>query len=369
MTLSRLAGLAALQMRRRWPTAILAVAIAALVAGMTVHVIGAAASRNAELAESLRTPDVRSIIVRSTKGDDIGLDGTVVRAIAQLPGVANAVAFSKVSSATTAVVPDRDVTVGYFEVATLRGDTPFILQRGRQPEPGEGMVSARAGEALRLVEPGLGTFEVDGATWPVVGQFTAGGLGEISELLERSIVSPGDTTAPNFFSMVLVVNEPADVPAVAAAVGRLLAPFGPDYYSIAYDERVAEVQTRVTASGNDSARATAAVLVGAGAAILGALSVLGALLQRRDLARRRALGFRRRDVMLLTVLHAGLTGALGSALGVVVGAALLGPRGSSLPPSQYAATALFGLVITSGAAVPGALAGAVQDPARILRVP
>ena len=370
MRFVRLLHLAALQARRRWSTSLLSVAVGALVAGVTVYVIGGAAHRNAELAESLRTPDVRSITIRSAKGEDVGLDGQIVRAVAQLPGISNAVAFSKVSTATTSAVPDRDVTVGFFEVVTLRGASPFlVVDEGRVPSTGEAMVSLPAATALRLVDPGLGAFESEGRVWPTVGQFRAEGLGEISNLLGRSVVTIGDPQAQRFFSVVLVVNEPADVPAVAAAIGRLFSPFGPDYYSIDYDERVAEVQTLVTASGNDGARATVVTLVAAGSAIVAALSVLSALLQRRDHARRRALGFRRRDVVVLSILHSGVLGALGISIGVAIGAVLLGPRSGSLPPSQYVATAVFGAVITTVAAIPGALASAVQDPARILRVP
>jgi len=285
-----------------------------------------------------------------------------------------------VSTATTSAVPDRDVTVGFFEVVTLRGASPFlVVDEGRVPSTGEAMVSLPAATALRLVDPGLGAFESEGRVWPTVGQFRAEGLGEISNLLGRSVVTIGDPQAQRFFSVVLVVNEPADVPAVAAAIGRLFSPFGPDYYSIDYDERVAEVQTLVTASGNDGARATAVALVAAATmagpaatratAIVAALSVLSALLQRRDHARRRALGFRRRDVVVLSILHSGVLGALGISIGVAIGAVLLGPRSGSLPPSQYVATAVFGAVITTVAAIPGALASAVQDPARILRVP
>lgn len=354
---------------RRWPVTLVSIVIASLVAGSTTYLIGAAAERNADLVEALRAPEVRSITVRSDGNAGRGLDAFAAKSIAQLPGVERAVALSRVATGTIAPYRDREIAVGYFEVVTLAGQPPYDLIAGRSPLPGEAITSAAAARQLRLTEQSAGSILVDETIVPIVGTYTVADLGTLSDLLEPSVLTLGASEQHTYHSLVLLVREPSDVAVVVDAIGTLLAPLGLDSFTVDFDSRASDVQALVAASGNESARTTAVTLVSAGAIITAAIALLSALLQRRDNARRRALGYRRSHIMAITIFEALGVSTAGAIGGVTIAHVALAVDQAQLPAGQLIATVAFVACVGTVSAVPGGLAAAVQDPARILRVP
>lgn len=370
MILLRLVAVAVDHARRRWPLALVAAATASLAAGGVVYLIGDSAFRNEALVRSLRSPTVRSITIRAN-GDkpELLLPGAAVRNLAQLSGVERAVAFSKVRSATVVGFGDSDVSVGYFAMVTLRGDDPFQLLGGRSPRAEEVVASRSAAAQLRLTQPSAGAVRVGDEILPVVGSYDASGLGGITELLDHSVFTPAPADAAAYFSLVLLVREPSDVPVVVEAARLLLGPQGVESYTVDFDDRGAATEALVAQAGNSSVRSTAVGIVLVCALIEMIVAFLNALLQRREIARRRALGYSRGQVLGTLLLEGTIVAALGGLGGMAAAMAILSGRGQPVQLGQPLATVAFVTLIAAVSTLPGGALGAFQDPAQILRVP
>ncbi len=370
MILFRLLAAAADHIRRRWPLALVAATAAALAAGGVVFLVGDSVSRNEDLVRSLRSPMVRTITFRAE--DDTAeplLPGVAVNDLAQLDGVEHAVAFSKVRSASVAGFEDPSVSVGFFTAVALRGGSPYQLVSGREPGPGEVIVSRFAAEQLRLTQTAAGAIQVGGEVVAVVGSYESSNLGGITDLLDRSVVAPASATSGGFFSLVVVVREPADVATVVDSARLLLARHSTATYTVDFDENAIAVEALVARTGNSNVQSTALGIVLVGALVEMLVAFLNALLQRREIARRRALGYTRGQVLGTLVIEGTLLSIAGGLVGMAVALAALVANGEAVQLGQSLSTVALITVIGAVATVPGGALGAFQDPARILRVP
>lgn len=371
MTTLRLIAVALGHARRRIVLSLASFLIAALAAGAVVYLIGDSTQRSNQLLDSLNSPDIRSITLRANSDnlDEDLLPASTVRNIAMLPGVERALGLSKVQSATTANVADDNVSVGYFVGTPLNGETPFQLVSGRVAQPGEAIASESAADQLQLNVPTASQVRVRDALVPVVGTFTAPDLGAITNLLNTSVFSPAAIDVNGYFVLVLIVRQPSDVVAVVEAARILLTEFGVNRYTSEYDPRAAEVESLVAEAGRSRARSTALAIVALAGLIEAAVAFMNAVLQRREIARRRALGFTRGMVLGALVFEGAVLSGVGAAVGSLTAAIVLAGNEQGLVFAQPIATA--GLVGLIGiiAAMPGGALGAFQDPARILRVP
>jgi putative ABC transport system permease protein len=369
--LARLASGAASHAVRRPLLSLSALIVTGVASAAVVFLIGSTTSQSNDLVASLRSADVRSIVVRA-QDPAAPLPGGLVNTIADLPAVDAAVALSKVRSATTAAVADASVTVGFFDGVVLTeqvGDPVIQMVTGRLAATGEAVVSVDAARALRLAIPGAGALLVDDERVGVVGAYRATGLGAISDFLDRSVLTPAAADASGYFSVLLVVREPSDVERSVDAIGRLLAAYGTERYTVDFDDRAGDIESLVAESGRAGVRTTAVSVVTIAALIQICVAFLNASLQRREIARRRALGYARRHVLAAIVGEAAALGSVAAVIGVVAGLTLLAVRGYDADIGQAAATAGFVALVGAVAALPGGALGAVQDPARILRVP
>lgn len=356
--------------RRRWPLSLAAALSAALVAGGVVYLVGDSASRNENLVRSLRSPDARSIVFRAkAESPDLLLPGPALHALAELDGVELAVAFSKVTSATVAGFDDTDVAVGFFSAVSLRGGDPFRLTSGRQPQVGEVVASEFAMKELRLTNSTVGAVQIGNETLPIVGSYDPLNRGKITELLERSVLTPANADSAGFFTLAMIVRQPADVPAVVEAGRVLLGQQGPGSFTVEYDESAAGVEELVANAGNSSVRSTALGIVLVGALIEMVIAFLNALLQRREIARRRALGYTRGQVLGTLLLEGTMLSAVGAFGGACVAALVLVNGGGSVDLNQSLSSVALITLIGAVATVPAGALGAFQDPAQILRVP
>jgi len=373
VTLVRLFAVAIGHARRRLVLSAAAALVAALAAGGVVYLIGDSVQRSNQLLTDLNSPDVRSITIRANSDQTARdlLPARTVADIAALPGVERAVGLSKVNSATSSVVNDPAVTVGYFIGATLTGDPPYRLTAGREPRPGEAIVSTTAADRLRLGTPTAGQIRVDNNLVATVGIYRAPDLGAITDLLDTSVLSPQTNYDAGYFLAVIIVRQPSDVTVVVDATAQLLNQFGNNHYTIQYDERAATVEQLVSKAGRSGVRSTAIAILAISALIEAAIAFLNATLQRREIARRRALGFTRAMVFGTLMIEGGLIATVGAAIGATVATLTLSlttqPNNTDL--SQPLATGALIALIALAATIPGGALAAYQDPARILRVP
>lgn len=371
MTIMRLIAVALGHARRRLVLSLASFLIAGLAAGAVVYLIGDSTQRSNRLLDSLNSPDVRSVTIRAKSDayDEDLLPASTVRHIVMLPGVERALGLSKVRSATTANVTNEDVPVGYFVGAPLKGEVPYQLTGGRLAQLGESIASTIAADRLRLAVPTASQIRVRDNIVPVVGTFTAAGLGAITDLLNTSVFSPAAEDVSGYFVLVLIVRQPSDVVAVVDAARLLLNEFGVDHFTTEYDPRAAEIESLVAVAGRSGARSTALAIVVLAGIIEAAVAFMNAVLQRREIARRRALGFTRGMVFGALVIEGAVLSGIGAVIGSLTAAIVLAGNEHGLVFAQPIAAAGFLGLIGIFAALPGGALGAFQDPARILRVP
>lgn len=360
----RLLRLAAQHATRRRAMSLTAMLTSLIMAAAIVALTGDATARGNDLLQSLRDPEARSIVIR-TSGPDVRLSRGVAEAIARLPGVDRAVALFDVSSVTSPALHDPGTSAAMASVDVLRGSDPFRLVRGRLPTGTEVIVPEHTVEILRMVEPLASVITGDRHAFAVVGVFAVEPLGAIDDTLSNTAVSVS-TETEGYSVLAMLAREPADVATVLTAV-RLLLPRG-DTITVDYEARAAELERSIAAAGRDNLAALAIAIVLVGACIQLAQVVLASLLQRREHARRRALGFPRIEIVAITVIEAMLLSAIGTGFGTSLAIWRLAAAGAPIGVAQCAAT--IGLLALTSllASLPGAFAAGWQDPARLLRI-
>jgi putative ABC transport system permease protein len=119
-----------------------------------------------------------------------------------------------------------------------------------------------------------------------------------------------------------------------------------------------------------SARQIMALVMGVGAAVIAVTMVSSTAGRRREFGRRRALGATRSTIVAGLLVQTGLCASIGVAAGMVAGLAVLHAVAGSLPtPHFIAGVAGLAVLLALAAAAPVAIAAALRDPLRILRVP
>lgn len=369
MILWRLLNVALGHSRRRLALTCVTAITAGLVAGGVVYLVNDAAFRSEELVRSLGTPAARSITLRAKDdASDRLLPSVAVQSLAQLDGVERAVAFSKVRSATVAGFDDAKVSVGFLSVVALRGGDPFRLVSGQEPNEGEVIASESAASQLRLTHS-VGAVRVGRDELPLVGIYDPSNLGGITQLIDGAVITPSTPEADGYFSLVMIARQPSDVAVVVESSRLLLADLGPANFTIDFDQSASSVEALVAKAGNSNVRSTALGIVVVGAFIEMVIAFLNALLQRREIARRRALGYTRGQVLGALMLEGTFISCVGSLVGVASAAIILVATGETVLVGQMLSTAAFVTLIGAAATLPGGALGAYQDPAQILRVP
>jgi hypothetical protein len=360
----RLLDLAASHAWRRKVLSLVAVMIPAIMAAGIVAIVGDSAGRSQRLLETLRDPVSRSITLTATK--DVPIPAPISRELASMPGVEQAAALPPVVSVTATALFDPNVSVGYGELTVLSGLSPLHLTSGRQPQSGEAVASSNAIELLRMTQPLAASVDVNGDQVPIVGTFTADAAGAVADLARRSIIA---SARPNtdFRIVAIVAREPADVTIIVAAANLLL----PDHtkFALNYEPRAANLQKSIAQSGANNLISLTRLIVLIGASVQLASSMLNAILQRRENARRRALGFTRSEIVAITAIEAAVLTLIGATLGATAGVAWLHAQRNPTNFAQAAATVGLLALVGLAAAGPGGATAAFQDPARILRVP
>ena len=362
----RIVRLALGHARRRVAMSAASVVLPAVMAGAIVTLTGDATRRADSLLAQLRDAKARSIVLRSSNPDKRVAPG-IARALASLPGVELAIGFPTAQSVTAPGLHDPAASVGLVAVDTLAGTLPMHVTSGRMPGVGEVIASAGARRSLRMTEPLATGVSTNDGVLPVVGTFEFDDRGAISDLLANAVLGPGRSGTESYSTLAILVREPADVRVVADAVGRLV----PDREGISLDfeARSANIEKLVASAGKRNVASLALAVVLTGALIEIASSLLSSLLQRRENARRRALGFSRTEIVLLGLVEAGILSGVGASLGTALAALRLAHEHAPVRVAQLGATIGLLFLLAVIASIPGGANSALQDPARILRVP
>jgi len=346
------------------PSTIVLMLIALAMTAVTLLTAGRAAAAERDIQASVEAAGPRLITI-NVAAPSPGFDHAALGRLEKISGVSWILGLGPAYDVQPAI-PNLDTNVAGRNLATpLPPDV--VLSAGRNPRPGEAIVSASTQSQLRLPQPS-GIVLKGQKRVPVVGRFTA--RDELSDLSR------------------LVLFEPAHQSTASAALVYILADNADDVSSIV---KQAHALSGIASSANVTVQ-TSPDLIKLGNAVSGQIGVLGRELafsaiiiglllisltvtmsllnRRRDFGRRRALGATRSALLALTLMEAAIpigVGALvGTAAGIVAAVALTGET----PPVEFCVGGLV-LVLVVGvvAAAPSTLAAAWRDPVRTLRVP
>lgn len=362
----RLLWLAFGHISRRKAVSITAFTLSGLMAAAVITITGDAATDANALLQTLRDPEARSVVLRSSNPTNPVSRGTA-QMLASLPGVEIAIALATAESVTAPGLHDPSASIGLVHVETLAGSIPVRVLEGRAPLSHEVIVSWRAASALRMSQPLATGVLTNSGVLPVVGLFTVDDRGPVSDLLSYAAIGVGGELSEGFSTVAILVREPADVRTVVDAANLLIA--DRQDVSIDYEPRAAAIEETIGEAGRRNTASLALSLVIVGALIQIASALLNSVLQRRENARRRALGFTRGEIVALGMIEAGLLSAIGASVGSALATARLVRDHAVIQPGQLVATVGFLTILAILAAVPGGANAAMQDPARILRVP
>jgi putative ABC transport system permease protein len=371
MIVTRILGVAVGHARRRPGLTGAAFLIAVVGAGALTYIVGDTAARNAQLLQELRSPTARSILIRTqTTQPPTLFDPLATTNLAALPGVEYAVGLSPVTSATNAAIPGSQGTIGFFELTVLAGDAPFEITAGRAPSEREAIISGPGAQRLSATVPLASAIIAADTTYAVVGTYITPDHGQISQLLTSSAITVKEPNAHGYSLIALTVRQPADLAAVVQALPVLFSDLIPTDYTAEYDTRLDNIEITISKSGRQSIRSTALALTALGGIIQAIVTAVNALTQRREIARRRALGATRSMILSTLVVEAAAIGTAGAFAGSAIAAIVLNARyDTTVDLGLPVAAAIFVALTAAVAAVPGAYFGAYQDPAAVLRVP
>lgn len=355
--------------RRRPGLAVAALLASTVSAGALTFLVGDATGTSNELLADLNRPDARSILIRATSTDPNKLfDPTATATLASLPGVEAAVGLDAVISATNGAVPGAENNIGFFTITTLDGSAPYRLLTGRVPRRGEAVISTTGAATINATIPLAAALTVDGRDYGIVGTYAIKDESRISSLLATSALTV-DEQAEAYSLISITVREAADLKTVVDSLPIVFSDRVPSDYTAEYDPRLVDVQQAVSAAGRQGVRSTALGVSAFGGIVTALVTAVNALTQRREIARRRALGATRLVTLATLATETIVLAAIGAAIGAAIATTVLRARHGDTLLSLAISSAVFITAIASFAALPGALFGSYQDPAKTLRVP
>lgn len=343
-------------------TSALVALVALAMTAATLLTMGRLATAERAIVEGVDAVGTRliSVIVLDTHP---GAAAARVETLAGLPSVEWALGLGPAVDTRVGATGARATVAARTLVTRL----PPVVQitEGRAPRVGEAMVSPSAQRSLRLLEP-AGSVRLGRRTMPVVGQYSAHG---VLEDLDRLALVRTAETAPRATLIYVLAARAGDVETLAGQIPTVL---GIDRADLTITTSDALLQVHDVLSGTMGAytRQLTTGILGLGL-LLVLLTVSLALATRRaDMARHRALGASRDDLLVLVLLTTVTPAAVGALLGLGLGSGVLVATGAPVPSAAFLAAVVVLVVVSAAvAAVPPALGAALRDPVTILRVP
>lgn len=339
--------------------------VVAMVCFVVLVTTGRTAAAERAVIASIDSVGTRLVTVTDSTGS-AGIAPSAVADVAGLDGIAWALGLGPAEDVDNADRPSAIGTPMRSYVGPLPGDV--TVTAGRLPrDPGEAVVSASAASALGLLD-GVGAITSSGTRVAVVGQVDlAGPLATFDGSVLR-LAGP-DTDVPLRY-LYAVVDHADQAPALARAVEAVLPVAEPSAVEVETSAGVIALRGVVAGTLGASSRQLMAGVLGAGL-VLTTVTMLGAVAgRRRELGRRRALGASRSAVVVLVLAQSAIAGVAGAAIGTAAGLAVVRVMLDATPSAGFVVgVAALALLVTLAGSAPPALAAALRDPVRILRVP
>jgi putative ABC transport system permease protein len=341
-------------------------AIAATCSLFVVGTIGQTVRAEQDVLGRIDEAGTRTIVVTDERGA-AGLTPDTISQIERLSGVEWVVGLGFAVDGRNVALPHADATP--VAVRTIWGEIPpEISIAGRQPRAGEAIVGPNAAASLGLAQ-GMGAVEIGQRTIPVVAGFHA--YDALADLNASVLVMPvdGETSAP-VRSIRVLARSPGAVAPLAAAILEVLGQDSAGKVSLETSSALADVRSAVGGELGQYGRQLVLAAFGASLALI-ALVTYAAITQRRqDFGRRRALGATRADIVAMVGIQSALTGGLGAGVGTAIGSVIVIRMTGGLPDAAFlGAVMVLATYVSVLAALPPALAAALRDPVRVLRVP
>ena len=256
---------------------------------------------------------------------------------------------------------------------------PIRLITGRLPQPGEAIAGINASETLNL-QGGVGTVSPSellptgqpgphaSRQIPVVGCFTA--QAPLDSLARTVLIATEPDPELSVRYVYALATNVAVIDRLGDVLRTSLPAADPGKVTVEVPTGAAELRQVIAGDLGRSSRQTMLVVLGVGIAII-AVTTLGAVTaRRREFGRRRALGATRSAIVALVLVQTAACAVIGTVVGTTAGLLVVNNSTGMLPaPGFVAGVAVLVVIVALLGSIPPAIAAALRDPMRILRVP
>lgn len=354
---------------------ILVMVVTALTCMAVLLVFGQGAAQVKRLNDDLDSQGVRLFTVTQQHGDP-AITAQTMAAIRATSSVETAVAVSGVSDVTNARIP------GGQRVPMWTVDDPSRIIDAPNLRPGTAAVSSRSQALLGLeIASGAVVDSVGIQTVDVVSPFVprpgferladgvvAAGPPVDSELNTQAAGS--DHQEGLYRQVWVIVDDVTHLEGAQRAVASILgADANPGNFRISTALGLAEISSRFSGNAAEHNRTLLLVMLAAGAAFTAIVALADVLLRRKSLGRRRALGARRSDIVVLCSWRIAVPAAVGVVIGTAVTALYSAFALEAIPLSYVCAIGILVELAAACASIPPALWAAYRDPVSVLRSP
>jgi putative ABC transport system permease protein len=295
-----------------------------------------------------------------------GLTAQGLDAVADLPGVELVVGIGHATDVYNTALGDAGNPVPSRAIYTAL--PPVLnLTSGRAPAVGEAIAGQTAIRELGMVD-GVGGVTGKAFRGPVVGTFA---IPDPFTDLNRSVLVATPAGPDEHLRSVYVVASATDnVALLLDAVPALLYLSDPVQLRVDSPEILADLQLVVAGELGENSRRLMLVALAAGLTFLTVTLYGATYARRRDFGRRRALGASRSTIVVLVLAHTAVAATAGALTGTGAGLLVVHLLQGNLPAWSFTfGVPTLAILTALLASIPPAVAAALRDPVRILRVP
>lgn len=360
-------------LREAWASAraakipsLLCLLVVAAMCVAAILTVGQSASAAANMSERMTQAGARRLVVIDGLASGINTPA----ALAQIQTLQTVTGANILGTPLDVVNADIGAGGPEFPAWTVEGDLSNVgeLVRGREPQPGEALVSTEILTELGLAEP-VGAIATPNGwqRFPIVGAFRP--TATFADLGAGLLIVPTEEVPGR--ELRVTITDITAARATVAAVLRILNPQSTQSLQIDSPTSLADTAADLNAQLASYGRSLLALILGAGGLLVAAVVLTDVLVRRRDLGRRRTLGATRADLAALVMTRAAMIAASGAALGCTVAWLINRFTGAhiSTPLDFTLAVGVLGLVTAVVASVAPAVFAARRDPISVMRTP
>ena len=349
-----------------WARSLIGCIVCGLVVALVVVVYGQIEVQRRGLELQAQSPGIRTLTV---SGD--GFDNYTWQSVQLL-------SLWSGSSVVWAAGGASDVRNANFPAAapvTMRSiesdwqTLPLKIVSGRLPnDSSEAIVDVESAKTLQLGPSGGSISDVDGSTLAIVGRYT-----RLHERSPRGVIHPlskDSFQSTRVQSISITVVKTSDITLAEQFIVNLGK--SPEGKRLSVDQaaEAASLGKTITRSVVKTSGRVLFTVCTVAAALLALMSFFTSYLRAGEFGRRRALGARRSDVVILVVFESMVGAGVGVLAGLVFGGASVKFLMSG--SIEFAFGAKVAVTVLSSATllnVPSAVVSSLRDPVRVLRSP